>query len=79
MVLGTFEIATRTSGEIFGFDSALTIVGFLAMMDDLRHKGRKRIWTASAASGRQAEDLTHRYLRLVLFPWSFEFQDPHVG
>ena len=63
MVPGTFDIPTRTSSEILGFDSTLTIVGFLAMMDDLRHKGRKRIWTATAASGRHAEDLTHRYLQ----------------
>lgn len=38
-------------------------MGLLAIIDDIRHKGRLRKWTSTAASGRYAEDLTHRYLQ----------------
>ena len=38
-------------------------MGLLSLIDDLRNKGRLRKWTASAALGRRAEDLTHRYLQ----------------
>lgn len=37
-------------------------MGLFNFIDDLRHKGRLRKWTATAASGRYAEDLTHRYI-----------------
>ena len=49
-------------------------MGLLALIDTIRHKGRLRKWTATAASGRYAEDLTHRYveskgMRVVARNW----------
>ena len=38
-------------------------MGLFSLLDDLRNKGRLRTWTQSAALGRHAEDLTHRYLQ----------------
>jgi putative endonuclease len=33
------------------------------ILDDLRHARRRRLWSATAASGRRGEDLAHRFLR----------------
>ncbi len=38
-------------------------MGLLSIIDDFRNRGRLRKWTQSAALGRHAEDLTHRYLQ----------------
>jgi len=34
-----------------------------AILDQLRHAGRRRTWDRDLASGRRGEDLAHRYLR----------------
>jgi putative endonuclease len=36
-------------------------------LDWLRDRRRRRLWTASQASGRRGEDLAHRYLRRLGF------------
>jgi putative endonuclease len=33
------------------------------LADVVRHRGRKRRWTADQASGRRAEDMAHRFLQ----------------
>jgi putative endonuclease len=35
----------------------------LALLDHLRDKQRRKLWTADQATGRRGEDLAHRYLR----------------
>ncbi len=35
----------------------------LRLLDNLRDRKRRQIWTATAAAGRRGEDLAHRYLR----------------
>src|SRR5258708_39892346 len=34
-----------------------------ALLDRLRHAGRRRLWNPDKALGRRGEDLAHRYLR----------------
>jgi len=36
---------------------------FLELLDHLRDKKRRQIWTHDQASGRRGEDLAHRYLK----------------
>ena len=35
----------------------------LKLIDDLRHKARRRVWSRDLASGRRGEDLAHRFLQ----------------
>ena len=40
------------------------VIGFLLRWSDaLRHRARRRRWSADLASGRRGEDLAHRFLR----------------